>query len=309
MGACHQAKVLDVTCVIPLSREASDSTKAFVRRLDHKTLEEADAGGASLLLPGGERPNNWGDDYISCLYDPWEDVVDCEGSRCTAWATLRADDFTRIANSSTFYCPNGCVIMSFSWYWCDTGGGNGDNGDIDWGTGGGSSSGGGTTGPPVGDLDSESEASKPNCSQNQTDPIAIAYCKGHEPNSSELAVINTVLERMRGRGSVCTDLADAASQLITDHGFRVWHYTNEDFGGGAPRNGDWVVISDGWIEGWASEAKDSRGLNLEAILAHEMDHHLDHHSSETNIKGHLVQNGVEIKAHTLNSRQCSGSNI
>ena len=201
------------------------------------------------------------------------------------------------------YCPFGAPCY-------DTGGqdepGGGDEEDPGDGSGGGSWSGGSTA--PSSQMHPSDEGLPPyppDCSKPQSDPRLIAYCAGRAPSSTELEKLNSSLERLRAKSVTCGELADAVGELLEAGQLIVFTQTTQDFGAAAPIGGDWAIIGHRWFTDYET-TKTPDGLNLDGIIAHEMDHLLNNkQDGVTDSSGHLLENGVVNKHHTLNSRQCS----
>lgn len=157
--------------------------------------------------------------------------------------------------------------------------------------------------PPVSELDTDTESAEPDCTQPQTNAIIIAYCGGRVPQGGESAALSSAISRIRNRGGPCVAIADAADALLTAGRFRLFTRTTQTFGGGAPRGGDWALISDEWLQYWPQPSGDGR--TLDSTIAHEIDHHLNHVvSGQTDSVGHHMQGGVVNAAQTLNSMAC-----
>jgi hypothetical protein len=87
--------------------------------------------------------------------------------------------------------------------------------------------------------------------------------------------------------------------LIASGGFHIWNpdetEETENFSGSAALGGDWLVLSTYWINNFFEATLDSNGVNLDAMITHEIDHHL---GSET----HVANTGGW---HTTNSVACA----
>src|SRR5690606_22160982 len=100
---------------------------------------------------------------------------------------------------------------------------------------------------------------------------------------------------------LCASLANKAAELISNGNFKIFTLTpNHDFGGAAPIGGDWVIIGD-WFLGYYEHTKSPQGVNLDAAMAHEMDHILNSRGPNIDDMGHVIGNPY----HTLNSVACS----
>ena len=130
-------KLLEVLCVMPVSAEGSSQTRHFLDELDHRNIRgQANGHSTALLRQDFNGESVWDGSYVMCYYDPNWDLVECEGQTCSPYQMLRADDLGRLANSSVYYCPNGCSVTDFTWYICP---GFGTSGGTDFGPGGGTS--------------------------------------------------------------------------------------------------------------------------------------------------------------------------
>lgn len=159
-------------------------------------------------------------------------------------------------------------------------------------------------GPPLGyePDDTPSQGSVPSCNPAPTDWGQIAWCRGSVPQGDTLVLINAALARLNAKGPPCSVAAAAVQTLINAGKLRVYNWTTGDGGGGAPVGGDWAVFSWEWVS-WGT-ALDPEGLNTDAVLVHEMDHHLSNITSQTDGVGHKIENGSVNGSHTLNSRAC-----
>jgi hypothetical protein len=219
-------------------------------------------------------------------------------------------------DSNTYVCDNGCTVeMGDQGGVSCPGSGGGDPGD---------DGGGGGDDPPPPSCDPATQdcpeevpppwedaenlpTAAPDCSDPQTVLEIKAYCGGRVPAGDELTRMNNALQRIRGRGAACTGVADAATALIAAGTLRIFTPSADTpFGGAAPTGGDWAILSAEFLTTFET-TKDSRGLNLDGAITHEMDHHRANIvPGATDSRGHLLENGVPNPYHTLNSKQCGG---
>ena len=300
-------KVMELLCVIPLTLDAAHSSKAFAMQLDYTELYGLDSSGLPVLVLGemSNRRNAWGDDWIHCYAYSGGDV-ECEGTTCSLAQTLRLDDFDVLASHLTWYCSNGCNMSDFDAYWCPSGSGYVDTGNEGGGGAGGGGGGNGEPDPSPFNGDEVSDlAAKPNCQDTNLSREARLWCIGRFPYPNELTVLNQAIERMRGRGAACFDLAEAATHLIADSAFRVGiRQVGTDPAGSAAKAGDWAWVASEYFSTYLVNG-DGWGRNLDNLLAHEMDHLLNHViPGVTDERGHRLD--VYQGVHTLNSQLCGG---
>lgn len=175
--------------------------------------------------------------------------------------------------------------------------------------------------PPAGADDSVGELAPPDCDPLPTRDQEEAYCRGVVPDSVRAQKIRDALARIAARGEVCRRLAEAGERLLAQGRIRIfslgdltWNHPVSGrpepwFSGAAPQDGDWLVLEDRWTDLWATTVTmhGSQPRNLEHTLAHELDHHLNHASAQTNGVGHLRNpDGTTDPVNTANSKQCSG---
>jgi len=141
-----------------------------------------------------------------------------------------------------------------------------------------------------------------------------AYCAGHTPNTTELALIRAALDRMRQIGGICGTLAAIGDAVLAHSTLRLYPQGSYSMSGHAPVSGgssgvnSWAILStdltnDGYDAAhylWYQNS--GNGLwykgTLQTVLAHELDHL---HGAN----GHLTENGVQNVLVTTNTRQCS----
>lgn len=68
--------------------------------------------------------------------------------------------------------------------------------------------------------------------------------------------------------------------------------------------GEYMMIAAEMISDWSGTELDPTGNNLDTIIVHEIDHHLDFMGSTVGPKQHLLENGAENPQHTMHSKQC-----
>lgn len=150
-------------------------------------------------------------------------------------------------------------------------------------------------------------------------PKAFAYCAGRSPTATQRTRLASALDNMRKLGGVCGTLAAIGSRLLDrPEALRIFPQSDFPFtaavgenGGGSEGPHSWMVLSERMTDLFydAQHVGTVRDrftekvyrFNLQAILAHELDH--------LNGAPHIVSNGVELKAETTNTRACSGIDI
>jgi hypothetical protein len=156
------------------------------------------------------------------------------------------------------------------------------------------------------DSSDDAPASKPDCSKQQTDSLAIAWCLGAAPTGMPLLRINAAIRNMDALGGICSTLASVLNSLLTPGrgDLHIFPATAVHVGGSAPRNGgssgpdSWMAISNFWTEfAWDQShvtINEPVPRDLQQILAHEADH--------------LMNNGHIDPGHysTTNSAHCGG---
>jgi hypothetical protein len=82
------------------------------------------------------------------------------------------------------------------------------------------------------------------------------WCNGTVPGSTRLASWESALAPTF---SSCSELQDDWERAKPN--IRTFYHTDESFGGAAPQNGDWMIVSEEWL-GWG----------IRASLTHELLH-------------------------------------
>jgi hypothetical protein len=183
-------------------------------------------------------------------------------------------------------------------------GGDGSSGSYYWG--GDGSDPGSPDEPGAGD-DAASDSLPPDCAQPRN-VLEAVYCQAHPPTAEQRVKMDSAMERMRRHGGPCSELADALGSMLAAGHLRV--YDNADgtapAGGASGQGGDWTWLDAAWFGTWETTLSPS-GRNLAGMIAHEMDHHLNHVvTGVTDSDGHrLKADGTSDPYHTLNSRECA----
>jgi len=141
-------KVLDVSCVVPMTPAATEALRAGLELDVDLELSRADPGASSLRTWLPDAPADFSGNWITCWWFMQDDSLSCNGVPCFAAATLRLPDLDGLANATAYECANGCVVAPAVGFACpeEPGGGVGWDGDGDPSTGGGQ--GGGEPGGP-----------------------------------------------------------------------------------------------------------------------------------------------------------------
>lgn len=306
-------KILEAACVVPLTTDAVESLRAGFN-LDLDEVLRTRVGDGEATLRTGSLPEA----------ASWSGLIYCDGVQgtmhCTGGVVCHGDGEMLRAGvgdqaNTWFGCSNGCTLdLGSGYYYCPGGGGDWVEGEDPGGGGEGGGGGGGSGGggepeaPPASydDNDPSLGIQPPNC--RPLPPLGTpqrAWCDGRVPTGLDSARVVTALNRIRNKTGICAVIANEAEALIAAGGFRIWTRTTEPFSGAAPRNGDWVVLADYWINNFHGTELDAEGLNLDGAIVHEIDHHMGFFGSTVGQTYHLLENGVENPYHTMHSRQCS----
>jgi hypothetical protein len=156
----------------------------------------------------------------------------------------------------------------------------------------------------------------PHCpaSPTETREAYKAYCAGHTPNASQLALLRAALDRMRQIGGICGTLAGIGDAVLARMTLRMFPQSSFTISGHAPVAGgssganSWTILSEDLTNVaydashylWYQNVRDGLWykVTLQTVLAHELDH-------LRGADGHIYENGIENPFVTTNTRQCS----
>jgi hypothetical protein len=132
-------------------------------------------------------------------------------------------------------------------------------------------------------------------------PGQKAYCAGTRPDATQLQNIDRALTRLEQLGGVCATLAQKGRAMLADStAIRLYPQSFDKNSGYGSTEGWLVLRSDMATEDrYLYPGKGKYGLDW--VLAHELDHVLNHKGSTTNEAGHLKGDDYN----TLNSKLCA----